>query len=122
MLLGDLYSYKIKEHCDGKIDAVIELNKKHLIFKGHFPEYPLVPGVSQVLMVKEILNRCLNLNLQLISSKSIKFLAMITPNEIETLQLSISYKKEADNSYKVNALLYGNETNFLKLKGNYSER
>ncbi len=122
MLLDNFYKYDITNHSDNTIEAVITLNKNHQIFEGHFPEYPIVPGVTQVLMIKEILSSCLSTNLQLSSSKSIKFLAMINPNETTTLQLNISYQKDNDNIYKVNAHLFADDINFLKLKGQYSER
>lgn len=119
MLLGDFYNFSIEEYNEENISAIIELNKKHDIFKGHFPEQPIVPGVAQILMIKEIICNCLELDLQLISSKSIKFLAMLNPNEISTINVEIKYTKEEKNTYKVNARLHNKEHKFLKLKGIY---
>ena len=119
MLLGDFYNFSIEEYNEGNISAIIEINKEHDILKGHFPEQPIVPGVAQILMIKEIICNCFERDLQLISSKSIKFLAMLNPNQISTINAEITYIKEG-NTYKVNAKLHNKEHNFLKLKGIYS--
>jgi len=121
MLLDNFYTYKIETHSNNEISADIEINKEHSIFDGHFPEQAIVPGVSQVLMIKEIFSETLGVDLQLVSSKSIKFLAMLNPNEINNIQALISYKTE-DGNYKVNAKLFKQEQNYLKLRGVYSER
>jgi len=121
VLLKNFYQFKIEKHEDEKINAFIEFNKEHDIFKGHFPEKPIVPGVTQILIVKEILKKCLNLDLQLVSSKSIKHMSMISPDDITKLNVEILYKK-VENNYKVNAILYKGEKKFLKLIGIYCER
>ena len=121
MLLDNFYTYKIETHSNNEISADIEINKEHSIFDGHFPEQAIVPGVSQVLMIKEIFSEALGVDLQLVSSKSIKFLAMLNPNEMNNIQALISYKTE-DGNYKVNAKLFKQEQNYLKLRGVYSER
>ena len=56
MLLNNFYKFDIKEVKEEEITAVVKINKEHDIFKGHFPDFPLVAGVCQVLMVKEIFN------------------------------------------------------------------
>lgn len=121
MLLNNFYKYKIQEQFNGKIVVNIEINKNHEIFKGHFPEQPIVPGVVQMLIIKEILNEHLNKNLQLETSKSVKFLRMINPNETTNINAEILYKI-IDNKYKVTALLYKEETKILKLNGVYFEK
>ena len=121
MVLKDFYKFEIEKHENEKINAFIEFNKEHDIFNGHFPEKPIVPGVAQILIVKEILNKCLDIDLQLLSSRSIKHLSMISPDDTIKINAEISYKK-VDNEYKVNALLYKKEQNFLKLRGVYCER
>jgi 3-hydroxyacyl-[acyl-carrier-protein] dehydratase len=121
MLLDQFYKYSISQHADNEISATIELNKTHSVFEGHFPDTPIVPGVIQVLMVKEILADCLDKELTLSSAKSIKFLSMINPNEIPKFQAKISYS-ENENNYKVKALLFEGDKNILKLIGNYIEK
>ena len=119
MLLKDFYKYKIIEKSDTKLLANIKINPNHDIFKGHFPQQAIVPGVSQILMLKEILSDYLQVDLCLNSSKSIKFLAIIDPNKMQNLDLEITFKLEGDK-YKVSAIISKNETKYLKFRGIYS--
>ena len=121
MPLDNFYRYKIDKHIDNEIYAFVHVNKTHKIFEGHFPSQPIIPGVVQILMIKEILSHCLNVEMQLNSSKSIKFLSMINPNETDAIQVSIAYKIE-DGNYNINARLHHQEQNFLKFRGVYCER
>ncbi|MEN8121052.1 MAG: hypothetical protein ABFS35_11920 [Bacteroidota bacterium] len=122
MLLGDFYKYSIDEQKEGNINTSIEINSKHPIFNGHFPEFPVVPGVCQILMVKEILSEILNVNFQLSTANSIKFLSLLNPNENNKIQGTISYSKEDDSKFKINATLYSEGQNYLKLKGAFFEK
>ena len=55
MLLGDFFEISdINNAENGSIEALIKINKDHAIFNGHFPEFPIVPGVCMIQMVKEI--------------------------------------------------------------------
>ncbi len=121
MLLENFYKYTITAQKEGEICSLIEINKEHAVFHGHFPEFPVVPGVCQVLMVKEIISKFLNINLQLKTAKSIKFLSVLNPKQ-NKIQATISYSKEEENVFKINAILYFEGQNYLKLKGEFCER
>jgi len=53
------YSYSpgkildIKEIQDSEVVAFYRTKKEHEIFKGHFPDYPILPGVVQVEMMAQ---------------------------------------------------------------------
>ena len=121
MLLENFYTYSLSENIEGQIKAQIEINPAHKVFEGHFPGHPIVPGVCQILIVKEILSGVLESKLQLASSKSIKFLSMMEPKEGQKIDVQISYKKE-DNQLKVNAEINTETQRFLKLRGLYNEK
>ena len=59
--------------------ATVELNPAHKIYKGHFPEIPVAPGVTLIQMVQEVLGKKINRSLTLEEGSNIKFLAMINP-------------------------------------------
>ncbi len=121
MLLEDFYTYTIDSQDDNSIELSIEINKDHQIFEGHFPGIPIVPGVCQIQMVKEILSKHLNKKLQLKTSKAIKFLGMLNPNETTSIKGVINYKPSETGTY-VNAILSNENSIILKLSGEYCER
>ena len=54
MLLENFYKIiHIKEREDGKQAIEIELNPGHMLYQGHFPGQPVVPGVCTLQMIKE---------------------------------------------------------------------
>ncbi len=122
MLLGDFYTYSTDSQEEGTISATIEINRKHAIFNGHFPEFPVVPGVCQILMVREIISEVLHVNLQLSTAKSIKFLSLLNPNEHNKIHANILYRKNDENLFNINATLFLEGQNYLKLRGTFCER
>lgn len=53
MLLENFYKIiHIKEREDGKQEIEIELNPGHVLYQGHFPGQPVVPGVCTLQIIK----------------------------------------------------------------------
>lgn len=121
MLLGNLYTFIITHQNDREFGAMLEINREHEIFKGHFPEMPVLPGVCQILIVKEMLSQVLNRNFTLRSSKSIKFLAVIEPDKVQHFSATVTYNQTLEKSIIVNAVLFKDTQNFLKMKGEFCE-
>lgn len=58
MLLENFYKIiHRKEREDGKQAIEIELNPGHVLYQGHFPGQPVVPGVCTLQMIKKVPNR-----------------------------------------------------------------
>ncbi len=117
MLLKDLYSFSILSVDNEEIKAKIEINKNSRIYKGHFPQMPVTPGVCQVLIIKEVVSKVLNKSLMLTESGNIKFLSMHNPAETVGLLLTINYKCISEDDISVTGLLYSNNTKYLKFDG-----
>lgn len=100
----------------GKIQAEVELNATHDIFKGHFPGSPVVPGVCLVQISKEILERSLDTPAQLIQSSQIKFLAVVDPTVNAALQVNLEIK-EQEGSIAATSTISSAEKIFFKFKG-----
>ena len=81
MLIGELYKLKdfLFDKEDNTLKAVIELNVDHEIFKGHFPDNPILPGVCQIEIVGELLSKYYNKDHNLSAAKNIKFLSVVNP-------------------------------------------
>ena len=91
MLKGSLYTIKQITNENNVIEAIVELNKAHEIFKGHFPSQPVLPGVCMLQMTKELLEDALHIKLQFIKADEIKFLQMIQPADDAALLFAIQY-------------------------------
>jgi 3-hydroxyacyl-[acyl-carrier-protein] dehydratase len=120
MMIDDLYSYEITNHIPGnEIEATIVVNEKSSIYAGHFPDFPITPGVCQLLMIKEILAEELNTPLKLSRAKVIKFTAMHQPGKVKKISAKISFAIDTLDVIEVKALLYDGETKFLNFKGEF---
>ena len=92
-LIEDFYKIVNISENGNEIHAVVELNSNHPIYDGHFKEQPVVPGVMQLQIVKEILEYQLNQELFMNDIKQVKYLKPIVPNNNLELKISISRKK-----------------------------
>lgn len=120
MLINNLYEILNLELKGEKIIAEIMLNPAHEIYKGHFPDQPILPGVLQLQIVKEILSEAIKKEIRLISSSNIKFLSMIDPGQVDKLSIEIDIISEIAGMYKVSARIHSGNTVFLRLKGVYT--
>ena len=118
-LINDFYTVESTQTEDNKITATILLNQQHAIFKGHFEQMPVVPGVCQTQMIKELLQQTTHKNLSLAKGDNIKFTGMIVPTQHPKIQLEINYKS-LENSYQTEAKLFSENTTFTKFKGEFN--
>jgi 3-hydroxyacyl-[acyl-carrier-protein] dehydratase len=95
----------------------IQLNAEHPIYLGHFPGNPVVPGVCQVQIIKELVALTLGNEVHLTQSDNIKYLSMISPVETPRLTVKLEIKTTETPSWNVNATLSSEETVFIKFKG-----
>jgi 3-hydroxyacyl-[acyl-carrier-protein] dehydratase len=95
------------------------LHAEHPIYKGHFPQIPIVPGVCLTQMIKEILMEKFNTELSMISADNIKFLAMVNPLETPELELLFNVKKN-EGLLDVNATYTHEGKIYTKFKGRFS--
>ena len=61
MLLNDFYTINKQTDQDGIITSSITLNLNHPIYKGHFPQQPVVPGVCMMQMMAELVGEALEI-------------------------------------------------------------
>ena len=98
------------------LKTTITLNPAHDIFKGHFPEQPVVPGVCMMQMVKEVLESYADKKLRLVKADNVKFLSFIDPGQHGEVGLEIKIN-EANGQVKADAQLVNERVVFLKFKG-----
>lgn len=116
MLLKDFYTIRTLEQLDEqKYIAGITLNKQHDIFKGHFPDQPVTPGVCMMQIVKELSEQILERKLFMYKSSNVKFMALINPEVNTDLRLEIDILGSDASDYKVKNVTYFEDTVALKL-------
>ena len=93
----------------------IELNPEHEIFKGHFEQIPVAPGVCLVQIVKEIVMDKFQINLQLSEGKNIKYLALIVPTQNKNFTIDFTVNP-TENGLNISANYTNNGTSFTKMK------
>lgn len=122
MLLKDFYTVDSFDTADGqKYVATIMLNKEHDVFKGHFPDNPVTPGVCMMQIIKELTQEAVKTPLTMKSASNIKFMALINPEVNPLLRLELDIVVADDNTVKVKNTSYFDETVALKLSCIYSK-
>lgn len=95
----------------------LELIPDCMIYRAHFPEQPITPGVCIIQIASELLTALYSLTFELSSVSNAKYLAVINPQE--TPELTYTFKKivfdDEKQSVKVSVIVSNNDTVFTKL-------
>lgn len=116
MLIKDFYKVKKFQIGEDTVSALIELNPNHEVYKGHFPGQPVVPGVIQLQIIKELLEKGLEKKLLLGKILSAKYYSMISPVETPEFDVSVQFKLTETGDYKVITLINREKTVFTKAR------
>jgi 3-hydroxyacyl-[acyl-carrier-protein] dehydratase len=119
MLIKDFYEITEFRFTENQVLAKISLNPDHEVYEGHFPEQPVVPGVIQLQIVKELLEKAVDQKLTLNEMAFSKFLNMIVPQNSSTLAVLIEFNLK-ENYYSFSAVIKNEEIIFTKGKGKFS--
>ena len=118
MLIKDLFKLSEIESKDGKLTSAVTFNAAHKIFAGHFPGNPVTPGVIQIQVVKEILEKFYGKELKLETMSRCKFLKLLNPNETPCVTVELSF---AENPLHVSAIGMKGEAIYFKLNAVFSD-
>jgi 3-hydroxyacyl-[acyl-carrier-protein] dehydratase len=117
MLLGELYNIVESSNDGQNIRAQVSFNADNKIFKGHFPELPVVPGVCQLQMLTEVLSYVLQREVELIKASHVKFLKLLNPTEHPRLFMDIKFTGTPGEKLLVQSNYSFGETVFFRFKG-----
>ncbi len=120
MILENFYTIKSKQISEDHINHVYEIviNNNHEIFKGHFPDNPVMPGVCMIQIIKEITESVIGKKLFMEKCSNVKFLAIINPDKTPKLTLELQITK-IDSKVKVKNTTKFEDTVALKLSAQY---
>lgn len=114
MLIPYFYNVKEFNFTDNQLKAIIELNPEHEVFKGHFPNNPVTPGVCMLQILKELTEQATNTNLFIKECSNVKFMALINPETNPILAITIDINPLEEN-FKIKASASFDETVALKV-------
>ena len=122
MLLKDFYKIiAIENTAENKYLAEIHINAEHEVFKGHFPDNPIMPGVCMMQIIKELTEQITENTLFMKSLSNVKFMALINPFKNPDLRLELDITTTDADLIKVRNVTYFEETVALKLGSLYQK-
>lgn len=122
MLIKDLYEIKTSEQESTQSNIQILLNKDHAIFKGHFPNHPVMPGVCMLQIIHELTERHIGHPIIMDHAKNVKFKAVINPSIHALLDFQLNISDAAAALITVKCTSKFEETTALQAKIIYKKR
>jgi 3-hydroxyacyl-[acyl-carrier-protein] dehydratase len=115
MILRDnLYTIKLQNISENKANFRIALNVENFIYRAHFPNNPITPGVCLIQMVVELFGVLLGRDSNIKTLKNVKFTAPISPLEFPEIDVLLDFA-ENENFWQIKALIKENEMIFAKM-------
>ncbi len=96
MLIEGLYSEISKVTEENSVQVKIQVDNKHQIFQGHFPNNPVMPGVCLLQIMKELTESFFSENLFMEMCSNVKFMAKINPDLNPILDIDLAFSKDQD--------------------------
>jgi 3-hydroxyacyl-[acyl-carrier-protein] dehydratase len=97
-LSGSFFTVLSSEVNEGLGTYDLRLNPDHFIFRCHFPEQPIVPGVCIVQMLAELLSGCAGRKLYVKEMRRVKFVGPVYPDRTSELSYRVtSYNDDGQN-------------------------
>ncbi len=96
-LINDLFV--VLENRDSEIgfNTTIELNAGHIVYSGHFPGHPVTPGVIQMQIVHELLEKHLCRSVRLTAMTQCKFLKILNPVDTPRIVIHIELNQTGEH-------------------------
>ena len=96
-------------------NAIVELLPDHLVYNGHFPTQPIVPGVFTLVLIRECTSMILGHDLEYANIKECKFISALLPTKglkvtldfslLENKKMCGTVKRDNNTILKKNATL-----------------
>ena len=116
MLQDNFFTISTLQNEGNNIAATLSINPSHHIFEGHFPDFPVVPGVCMMQMMREIMEGVLDKKTRIVKADHLKFLAVINPQENAVVDTVLTYKTLENGNIGIEAKLFKEATIFFKMK------
>ncbi|WP_378187698.1 3-hydroxyacyl-ACP dehydratase [Aquimarina sp. W85] len=107
MLIADLYTVEEITIVDSVQTAKVRLNPASNLFKGHFPDNPVTPGVCMLQIIKELTEQRVGVPLFMKKASNVKFMAVINPKKHPDLLITNSFTDSEEEIKVKNTFMYG---------------
>ena len=114
-LLDSLYTIVSETANESGNEFELKLNPEHFIYQAHFPGEPITPGVCIMQIAVELFEVTLKTPIALNTVKNIKFLRIISPNEVTDVKYSLQKITKEDGLLKVQVTVSAAEEIYAKL-------
>ena len=104
-LSGSFFSVLSSEVAEGLGTYNLRLNRDHFIFRCHFPEQPIVPGVCIVQMLSELIAGYAGRKLYVKEMRRVKFVGPVYPDQTPELSYRITSYNDDGQTVTVSAVL-----------------
>ncbi|AJA68321.1 3-hydroxyacyl-ACP dehydratase [Myroides odoratimimus] len=122
MLIDNFYEVvNLEETTANQYTALVRLNTTHDVFKGHFPNNPVMPGICMMQIIKELSESISKCELFMEQVINVKFMALINPEKCNELTFSLQVD-EVDEIVKVKSTIDFVGTIALKMSSTYSKK
>ena len=95
-LINDFFEVIEYSETEVGFRAAIKLNPNHIVYSGHFPGHPVTPGVIQIQIVHELLEKHFGRKLKLETMSNCKFLKVLNPVETVKIVIHVELKEKEE--------------------------
>jgi len=114
-LLNNMYEIVYSVSTASRTEYCVRLNPQHIIYRAHFPNHPVTPGVCIVQMAKEIVEERLGKRLRMAKVLNAKFLSVMSPDNNGVVTFCLDEVSKGDNEVKARLTVRSGEVTFSKL-------
>lgn len=86
----------------------------HVIFKAHFPDNPIVPGVCTLEIIRQLVTEVVGGEIRIPTVKNMKFLNLMTPAEGKVFTFDIQLVAQSETLFSAKTTISDPETIVVK--------
>jgi len=106
----------LQQSADDEISAQVEIKSDSPWFSGHFPGDPILPGIAQLGMVAEVIERACCRQLKVEGISRVRFRRIIRPGETIRLSANPMTNKPGTYSFRITAVAETVCNGFMHIK------
>ena len=114
-LKNDFFTIQKSEPTASGASFLVRLNPESVIYKAHFPGRPITPGVCIVEMAVELLEEQLQHSFSVQMIKNLKFLAVISPEEVQEIIYDLKISNDDNGLIKTQVVVSASDKVYAKL-------